>query len=124
MDNPDVIGLLDTKGGTGLLGRGAGRTEGPAPEHWGMGSARREIARRVTRRVEGRRQRRGPGPPLGAHGAGQVASGQNGPVSRAWRNCLDNVSVRRTEADSIPESTLETNGRIDFGHQGEKTSGR
>jgi hypothetical protein len=45
-------------------------------------------------------------------------------VSRAWRNCLDNVSVRRTEADSIPESTLETNGRIDFGHQGEKTSGR
>jgi len=34
------------------------------------------------------------------------------------------VSVRRTGDDSIAESTLETNGRIDFGHQREKTSGR
>jgi hypothetical protein len=42
----------------------------------------------------------------------------------ARRNRLDNSSVRRTGLDSIPESTLETNGWLDFEHQQEKTLGR
>ena len=42
----------------------------------------------------------------------------------ARRNRLDNSSVRRTGLDSIPESTLETNGWLDLEHQQEKTLGR
>jgi hypothetical protein len=39
-------------------------------------------------------------------------------------NRLNIFSVRRTGLDSIPKSTLETNGRLDFEHQQEKTFGR
>jgi len=42
----------------------------------------------------------------------------------ARRNRLYNSSVRRTGLDSIPESTLEANGWLDFEHKQEKTLGR
>jgi hypothetical protein len=54
-----------------------------------------------------------------------VGHDRTGAVPPAWVATVSvTVCARRTGLDSIPESTLESNGWLDFKHQQEKTFGR